>query len=61
MHPGETVTKNTFAAILKEVLAKVSKPESVMSSFLETGLFPFNPSRADVSKTTPSTVYIVTE
>ncbi|KAK2146345.1 hypothetical protein LSH36_615g01058 [Paralvinella palmiformis] len=32
-----------------------------MSSFPETGLFPFNLSRADVSKTTPSTLYTVNE
>ena len=32
-----------------------------MSSFPETGLFPFNLSRADVSKTTPSTIYTVNE
>lgn len=50
-HPLETLTKEHFAPVLKIVVDKVSKSETIIKNgFRATGLYPWNPAAIDFSK-----------
>ena len=50
------VTKRTFSRVLKTAWDKITV-SSAVGGFLDTGIFPFNPSKPDMTKLQPSSVY----
>ncbi|XP_071942933.1 uncharacterized protein [Antedon mediterranea] len=60
-HPGQYVTKQSFASVFGLAWEEGAKKEHAVSGFRKSGLYPFNPDAIDQAKLAPSSVFHRTE
>ncbi|KAJ8043572.1 Jerky protein-like-like [Holothuria leucospilota] len=60
-HPGENVTKQTFASVFGRAWPKAITPENAINGFKSCGIFPLDKTAIDQKKLLPSTVFASTE